>query len=99
MQRKGNPPTVLVRMQTGITTMENSKEFPQKTKNRIIIWFINSTPGYISRKNENTNFKIYMHPNIHSRTIHNGQDMEATQISPNRHEWIKETYIDNLYKT
>ena len=31
--RKGNPSTLLVGMQTGEATVENSMEFPQKTKN------------------------------------------------------------------
>ena len=31
--RKGNPSTLLVGMQTGAATAENSMEFPQKTKN------------------------------------------------------------------
>ena len=33
MQRKGNPSTFLVGMQTGAATVENSMELPQKTKN------------------------------------------------------------------
>ena len=33
MRRKGNPGPLLVGMQTGAATMENSMEFPQKTKN------------------------------------------------------------------
>ena len=33
LQRKGNPSTLLVEIQTGATTVENSMEFPQKTKN------------------------------------------------------------------
>ena len=33
MQRKGNPSMLLVGMQTGDATVENSMEFPQKTKN------------------------------------------------------------------
>ena len=33
MQRKGNPSTLLVGMQTGAATVENSMEFPQKTEN------------------------------------------------------------------
>ena len=33
MWRKGNPNALLVGLQTGATTMENSMEFPQKTKN------------------------------------------------------------------
>ena len=32
MWRKGNPSALLVGMQTGAATMENSMEFPQKTK-------------------------------------------------------------------
>ena len=32
MRRKGNPSTLLVGMQTGEATVENSTEFPQKTK-------------------------------------------------------------------
>ena len=31
--RKGNPTTLLVGMQTAADTVENSMEFPQKTKN------------------------------------------------------------------
>ena len=33
MWRKGNPSSLLVGMQTGAATVENSVEFPQKTKN------------------------------------------------------------------
>ena len=33
MRRKGNPNALLVGMQTGEATVENSMEFPQKTKN------------------------------------------------------------------
>ena len=33
MWRKGNPSALLVGMQTGVDTMENSMEFPQKTRN------------------------------------------------------------------
>ena len=33
MWRKGNPSALLVRMQTGAAPVENSMEFPQKTKN------------------------------------------------------------------
>ena len=33
MRRKGNPSALFVAMQTGEATVENSMEFPQKTKN------------------------------------------------------------------
>ena len=37
MWRKGNPPTLLMRMQIGAIIMENSMEIPQKTKNTVTI--------------------------------------------------------------
>ena len=33
MWRKANPRALLVVMQTGVATLENSMKFPQKTKN------------------------------------------------------------------
>ena len=53
--------------------MESNMEFPLKIKNRTDIW-----SGYISRKDESTNSKRYMQPNVHSNTIDNRQDLEAT---------------------
>ena len=34
---KGNPPSLLVEMQIGTVTMENSMEVPQKTKTKVVI--------------------------------------------------------------
>ena len=50
MWKKGNPCTLLVKMQTGAAIVENGKEVSQKTKNRTTIWPSNSTPGYRSKK-------------------------------------------------
>ena len=50
VQRKGNPITLLVGMQTGTTTMENTMEGPQKTKNRATIWLSNPIPGIYPEK-------------------------------------------------
>ena len=36
--RKRNPSALLVGLQTGAATMENSMEFPQKTKNGTALW-------------------------------------------------------------
>ena len=58
--------------------MENSIEVLLKTKNKAVILSINPTPGYVSRKDENSNSKRYMHTNVPSRVIYNSQDMEAT---------------------
>ena len=54
MRRKGNLSTLLVQMQIGVATMENSMEVSQKTKNRTSIQPSNSTPGYIYPKKMKT---------------------------------------------
>ena len=45
--RKGNPSTLLVGIQTGAATVENSMEFPQKNKNGTAFRSSNSTAGII----------------------------------------------------
>ena len=62
----------------GTDTMENIKEFLLKFKNRTTIQSSNSTPGYLSKENGNTNSKRYMYSDIHCSTTYNSQDMEAT---------------------
>ena len=47
MQRKGNPSSLLVGMQTGVATVEKSMEFPQKTKNGTVFGPGNATAGII----------------------------------------------------
>ena len=79
MWRKRNPPTLLW---VEAATVENSMEVPQRTKNRITIWSTSPTCGHISRQNYSS--ERYMHPCVHSSTIHSSQDMETTQISSNR---------------
>ena len=37
-----------------------------------------STPVHISEKDENSNLKRHMHPNMHGSTVYNNQDTEAT---------------------
>ena len=58
-------------------------EGSSKTKNIIVMWSCNPTPGHISGQN---NWKRYMRPNAHSSTIHNSQDMETTKTPHNR--WV-----------
>ena len=84
MWRKGNPPTLLVGMQTGAATMESSMEVPQKTKNRATICPAIPLLGIYLEKDENSNLKRYRHSNVHSSTIYNSQDMETTQVPINR---------------
>ena len=42
---------------------------------KINVWSNNLTLGHIF--GEDDILKIYMHPNVHSSTIYNSQDMEA----------------------
>ena len=75
VRRKGDPPYT-VRMQVGAATMENSRKVPQKITNITTILFSNTTPGHIFRQKYNS--KRHMHPYVHSSTIYNSQDTEAT---------------------
>ena len=75
MWRKGNPCTLLVGMQIGATTEENSIEVSQITENQI--WPSNSIPKYVSEK-KNTNSKKYMNPKVHNSITYNCQSMEST---------------------
>ena len=54
MWRKGDPHALLMGIEIGMTTMENSTEAPRKVKN---IQPSNSTSGYVSKENKNTDLK------------------------------------------
>ena len=51
----------------------------EKSKYRIITHLCG-----IQKKIRNTDFKRYIHPNVHSSTTYNSQDMETIQVSINR---------------
>jgi len=82
--RKGNLPTVLVGMKIGAATTDNTVEVPYKTKNRVTIWSRNSHSWGLSRKDKNSNSERFMYLNVHSSTVYNSQDMEATWMSTDR---------------
>ena len=74
--RKGNPLTLLVGMQTGTATMENSVEIPEKLE--IELPYNPAIPllGIYQEKQtkkqntpENTNSKRCMHPSVHRSII------------------------------
>ena len=61
-------------------------EVPQKIKDRTTISFSNSTSGYLSEENENTNLKRYVHPYVHCN-----QDRKQPKcLSVN--EWINKMW-------
>jgi len=78
MWRKGNPHALLVGMQAGAATVENSMEIPQKVKNRATLRSSYLTTRYLPKEYKNTNSKGYTHPYVYSSIIYSSQDMEAT---------------------
>ena len=71
---KGKCSTLLVGMQIGPASIEDSMEVSYKTKNRVTIWSSKLTPWHISGKGMKIfNLKRYKHLYTHST-----QDMEAT---------------------
>ena len=54
MRRKGNPSALLVGMQTGAATVQNSMEFPQKNENGTAFWSSDSTAGILYPMNPET---------------------------------------------
>ena len=64
MQRKGNPLTLLVGMQTGAATLENSMVVPQKVENRATLGPSNCTTGYLLQRYKCSDPKGHMHPNV-----------------------------------
>ena len=80
--RKGNPFALLVGMQTGAATLENSVEVPQKI-NRTTLRPSNCTIRNLSKGYKNADSKGHMHPNVYSSAINNSQIMERVQTAIN----------------
>ena len=81
MWRKRNPHSLLVGLQTGAATLENSMEVPQKIKNRTTLPSTNCIARYLSKGYRCAVLKGHMHPNVYSSTINNSQSMERAQMS------------------
>ena len=92
MRRKRISFSLLVGMQAGAATLENSMEVPQKTKNRTTLGCSNCITRHLSMGYRCAVLKGHMHPNVYSNTINNSQSMERAQC-PSMDEWIKMWYI------
>ena len=60
--RKWNPLTLLVGMQAGAVTLENSMEVPQKIKNRATLQAINFTTKYLFTGYKHSDMKGQFYP-------------------------------------
>ena len=92
---KGDPFALLVGMQTGAVTLENSTETPPKIKNGSTFWPSDPTSGNISKGAQNSNSKQHKQPYVHCSVIYNHQDMEAAQVSISR--WVDRTTMGHLH--
>ena len=72
---------MLVGMQTGAATLENSMEVSQKTKNRTTLRPSNCTTRHLSMEDRYAVSKGHMHPHVYSSAINNSQSMERAQMS------------------
>ena len=84
MWRKGNPLTLLVGMQVGTATLENSMEFSQRVKNRATLWPSNYTTRYLPQRYRCSEKKDHMYPSVHSSNVHNSQTVEGAEMPFNR---------------
>ena len=81
---KGIPLTLLVGMQVGTATLENSVEVLQKVKNRATLRSSNCTTRNLPQRYRHSEEKGHMHPNVHSSIVHNSKIMEGAEIPFNR---------------
>ena len=79
MRRKGSPPTLLVGVQAGAATLENSMEGPQKVENRATLRPSNCTIEYLTQRHKFRDPKGHMHPNVYSSNVLNSQTMEESR--------------------
>ena len=94
--RKGNPLTLLVGMQAGTATLENSMDcFPQDIKNRATQWYCNCTTGYLPQRYRCSEKKGHMHPSAHSNDVHNSQTVEGAKMPFNG--WVDREDVVHTY--
>ena len=84
MWKKGNSLILMVGVQIGIATVENSMEVPQKIKNRITLQPSNCITRYLSKGYKHSDLKGHLHSNVYSSNVHNSQNMEKAQMSIDR---------------
>ena len=81
--RKGNPPRLLVGSDLVQPPWKTVWSFLQKLKIELPYDSAGPLLGIYSKKDENSNSKRYMHPNVHS-TTYSSQDMGKTQVPTNK---------------
>ena len=83
MERKGNPLTLLVGMQTGAAILENSMEVPQNLKTELPYDPAIAVLGIYPKDIKIQIQRGHMHPDVYSSIINSSQTMERAQMSIN----------------
>ena len=97
MRRKVNYCTLLVGMQVGAATMENSMEFPQEIKNRTTVWSSNPTSGLYPKEMKPTSQRDICTP-MFTAALFIIVKVWKQPKSLSMHELIKKMwYIYNIY--
>lgn len=78
MWRGWNPYVLLIELQNGVATLENSLLAPQNVKHRVTMWPCNATSRYILKRNGYPHKILYT--SIHNSTIYNSQTVETAQM-------------------
>ena len=94
MWKKGNPLTLLVRMQAGTATLDNGTGVPQEVKNRANLQSSICTTT-LSQRYDCSDLKGHLHPNVYSSNVHNSQT--AMEYQPS--ERIDTSIYSDLYRT
>ena len=81
MWRKGNPPALLVGMQAGAVTLENSMEVPRKLNIELPYDPAVALLGIYPKDTKILIRRGNMHPNVYGSTIDNSQIMERAPMS------------------
>ena len=74
---KREPSALLVGMQIGAATVENSMEYPQKITDETAFSPSDSTAGNVPQESQITNSKELKHSYVHGSTIYNRQVVET----------------------
>ena len=79
---KGTPLTLLVGMFTGVWSVDNCMEIPQKSQNWTTIWSGNPTPGHLSRENHDS--KRHPYSSVHCSTSTTAKTWKQLSVPPQR---------------
>ena len=72
---------MLLALQTGTVTLENSVGIPQNLIDTVTILARNSNARYTHKRSENICSYKNLYVNVHNRIVHNNQKVETNQMS------------------